>query len=759
VNGDILIWIVLAPPAIVVLFQPRTGWGRVAAAILLLGVAALVVIPAQAAALILAAWLILIFLPYLLANRVAAAVARLDYRRAMRFAAAIRFLHPMDGWPGQVRLFRALSWLRAGQWDRAEPVLAHIARADPSPINRLSAMMHLCRWRDDWSPLIATPPPADDFFAAVTAIRALAELGRLDEMAALYDQVRPRFGANPRFAQARLPVLAFGGRPAGVAALMRGTLSALPDDLRAYWDALARIAAGDAQAMEGRATLTRLAESAPPDTAFSAQLRLARPPAPVTSPSPALAATLNEAEREALATPPRRVAFRPWATSLLILAICAVYALELARGGAENPRILFQLGAPTAGSILTADALWRLGVGLFLHVGPIHLGVNLLTLFFLGVVAERMFGAARFLALYFISGPGSMAGAVWLMHVTGATNDVLVGASGALMGLLGALVAVLTTRLWGPHRHDAARRLAALACILLLQSAIDITTPEISFSAHVVGFGLGIALGLLPVFRRAIVPPTSWSTGTATLGRSSVAAYLFVGMVFGGVFWLRAHPADDPFDRGPNALAPEIVAGIRRLSFERWPAVPGSPAVSPFAPLGSRNGFADLTRLTDAPHAWVLYADILKGLPLFCARATLVPGHYRDIAHDWEFDFTAEHAALIRHLHWLGFDPRTNHAFDPRTERLSFEPAAPWPVDMADPDRPFGQSRDWRGDMADIIGIAFRQDAAGRAVLSDSDLARVARLRAELPSAVMVFLRFAIWPGAEGGLVRPEFPR
>jgi rhomboid protease GluP len=751
VNGDILIWIVLAPPAIVVLFQPRTGWGRVAAAILLLGIAALIVIPDHAAVLILVAWLILILQPFLLAGRVAAAVARLDYRRALRFAAAIRVLHPMDGWPGQVRLFRALSWLRLGQWDKAEPVLIHIAEADPSSINRLSAMSHLCRWRDDWSPLVATPPPADDYFATVIAIRALAELGRLDEMAALHEQARPRFGANPRFAQARLAVLAFGGRPAGVAALSRGPLSALPDDVRAFWDAVARTAAGDAEAPEGRALLTRLAESAPPDTAFAAKQRLARPPAQVASPSPALTTALNEAEREALATPPRRAAFRPWATAVLILAICAVYALELARGGTENTQVLFRLGAPTQGAVLTDHALWRLAVGLFLHVGPVHLGINLLTLFFLGIVLERMLGAARFLTLYFVTGLGSMAGAIWLMRAMGAPNDLLAGASGALMGLAGGFVAILAARLRGPNRRDAARRLAALAVVLLLQLAIDLTTPEISFSAHAVGFLLGFALGLLPRFRRAIVPPASWSAGTTAPGRPSVLGYLFVGLVFGSVFWLRAHPMDDPFDRGPKALAPEVVAGIRRLVFVNATNVPGSPTVAPFGPFGARNVFAELTRIAGAPHARTLYADILKGLPLFCARATLAPGRYFDGAGDWSFDFTADHAALIRNLHWIAFDPRTNHVFDPRTEPVSFEPAAPWPVDMADPDRPFGESQDWRGDMADILGILFKQDASGRAVLSDADQARVSRLRAELPVALLFFVRNAAWPGTESG--------
>nr|WP_054752968.1 rhomboid family intramembrane serine protease [Piscibacillus salipiscarius] len=77
---------------------------------------------------------------------------------------------------------------------------------------------------------------------------------------------------------------------------------------------------------------------------------------------------------------------------------------------------------------------WRIITSMFLHIGLIHLLMNMIALYYLGEVTEKIYGTKRFLVIYFIAGIfGSIA--------SFATNDsVSAGASGAIFGLFGALL-------------------------------------------------------------------------------------------------------------------------------------------------------------------------------------------------------------------------------------------------------------------------------------------------------------------------------
>jgi rhomboid protease GluP len=81
---------------------------------------------------------------------------------------------------------------------------------------------------------------------------------------------------------------------------------------------------------------------------------------------------------------------------------------------------------------------WRLVTSLFLHGSLLHLVFNMLALWQVGVLVERLFGSARFIALYAIAGVcGSIASVMWNPHVNS------VGASGAIFGLIGGLFAFM----------------------------------------------------------------------------------------------------------------------------------------------------------------------------------------------------------------------------------------------------------------------------------------------------------------------------
>jgi membrane associated rhomboid family serine protease len=77
---------------------------------------------------------------------------------------------------------------------------------------------------------------------------------------------------------------------------------------------------------------------------------------------------------------------------------------------------------------------WRLITSAFLHYGPLHLAMNMVSLYFAGSILEQVIGRWRFLLLYLVSGLAGAAGALlW------SPDSATVGASGAIFGILGAL--------------------------------------------------------------------------------------------------------------------------------------------------------------------------------------------------------------------------------------------------------------------------------------------------------------------------------
>jgi membrane associated rhomboid family serine protease len=166
------------------------------------------------------------------------------------------------------------------------------------------------------------------------------------------------------------------------------------------------------------------------------------------------------------------------------------------RGGSEDIGVLFALGALWAPAITRDGEWWRLATASVLHLGPVHLVANMFMLAVLGRAIESRYGAARMLVLSLWCGIGSMALVYFAMRYGLIEDGLLVGASGAILGLLGALtMEVLMT--WLRTRDTLDRfRLAMLGLILTLQAAVDFSIPNVSFAAHASGFVLGFLAGI-----------------------------------------------------------------------------------------------------------------------------------------------------------------------------------------------------------------------------------------------------------------------
>ena len=182
------------------------------------------------------------------------------------------------------------------------------------------------------------------------------------------------------------------------------------------------------------------------------------------------------------------------AVLVLILLTVVVFLFEISVGDWNDPEVLHRIGALEPYAVVVQGEYWRLFTALFLHGGFTHLFFNVFALYVLGPPLERSIGTMRFVLCYLISGLASGAGVVGLTLI-GLVHPVqLVGASGCIMGIVGAWAGFLMRHRHAPH---AKQRLANVAMIVAIQVAFDLSTPQVSMSAHLCGLIAGFFLGLV----------------------------------------------------------------------------------------------------------------------------------------------------------------------------------------------------------------------------------------------------------------------
>ena len=178
-------------------------------------------------------------------------------------------------------------------------------------------------------------------------------------------------------------------------------------------------------------------------------------------PSPARTLQNDAARRDARWSAP--------ATMVLIAINVVVYMVTASQGGGINlpGGALFSQWALQGASVANGD-WWRLVGAMFLHGSIFHLVFNMLALYWLGTIIEQALGTPRFLLVYFVSGLAGSAGALWFSSPFAVT----VGASGAIFGLIGALLIL---------EYLATGSLMGQAMVLILVNlALTFAVPGIS---------------------------------------------------------------------------------------------------------------------------------------------------------------------------------------------------------------------------------------------------------------------------------------
>jgi membrane associated rhomboid family serine protease len=175
-------------------------------------------------------------------------------------------------------------------------------------------------------------------------------------------------------------------------------------------------------------------------------------------------------------------------TKILIGINVLVFLWQVGSGGTLTDPDGYPFLHGALNGYLVADGdWWRLFTSMFLHYGPIHLGFNMLGLWWFGSAVEQVLGRGRYLLLYIVSGLAGSAGALIF-----SPESATVGASGALFGILGAALVLERQRTY----VFGGGALGIIALNLVFTFAI----PGISIGGHLGGL-IGGAAGMLALSR------------------------------------------------------------------------------------------------------------------------------------------------------------------------------------------------------------------------------------------------------------------
>ncbi len=171
-------------------------------------------------------------------------------------------------------------------------------------------------------------------------------------------------------------------------------------------------------------------------------------------------------------------------TKALIAVNVVFYLITVAQGaGVNSPGGALFNDFALYGPLVADGDWWRLVSAAFLHASLLHIAFNMLALWWIGGPLEAAIGHWRYLTIYAVSGLAGSAGAL-----LAEPRAVTVGASGAIFGLLGAMVVVQwqsTGSIAGPA-----------TTLILVNLAITFAVPNISWGGHLGGL-VGGALATL----------------------------------------------------------------------------------------------------------------------------------------------------------------------------------------------------------------------------------------------------------------------
>lgn len=201
----------------------------------------------------------------------------------------------------------------------------------------------------------------------------------------------------------------------------------------------------------------------------------------------------------------------------ILMAICViVFALMSISGGSKSIENLIRFNAMSKALVYHGER-WRLFCAMFIHIGIIHLFMNMYFLNIMGPIFERLYGPRNFLIIFILSG---LMGNLFT-YAFGSTRTVSAGASTALYGLLGLAIGIMIN-----YRSDEILRSfgASFISIVVINIVYSLLMPGVGVLGHLGGFISGVILsGIIPIINRELSMPRTVF---------SLVLYIALGVIF-----------------------------------------------------------------------------------------------------------------------------------------------------------------------------------------------------------------------------------
>jgi rhomboid protease GluP len=200
-------------------------------------------------------------------------------------------------------------------------------------------------------------------------------------------------------------------------------------------------------------------------------------------------------------------------TNIFLGINIVIFLLMAFAGGSTNEATLMAFGVKSNTEI-NQGQYWRFVTPIFIHIGLLHLLFNSYALYIVGPQVEKLYGSARFVILYVLTGVAGVLGS-YLYH----PQSVSAGASGAIFGLFGALLVfgVRYRKSIPPFFKKAVG--TGILPVIVINLVIGFMIPAIDNSAHISGLLAGAALALIVPYQRP-------GTDTHSIFRFAQAALL-----------------------------------------------------------------------------------------------------------------------------------------------------------------------------------------------------------------------------------------
>jgi rhomboid protease GluP len=495
------------------------------------------------------------------------------FRAALKLLDAAEILAPGSGVADDKALVYAMREIRDGNIDQTVDALTAAKVRMPvdahQAIDERVAMLYLAAYR--WDEAIAyaeehlfgaipSGPTGEPSSSHVALRRALGlappvfvELlgaygykGDLDQAARMLARLEEVCAGRPDAGiwlhRGRLMFLALAGRVDAVNAMVEPRRSRhMKPSARQYWVAVAherqgKVAVAEATYAKARArtrgrprllidqALERLPHARPAElgpTASEVVARVEAEPVPVV--------TARVRPRGPIATRTLVAAILIWATAIGFLLDGSTDLGTLVRGGAMVRGLVHE------------GEWWRVIAFSFVHIGGLHLLVNVLGLWMLGRLVEDLFGPWRTVAIYAVSAIGGALASLFAVPA-----GVAAGASGAIFGMVGALFVELSLHR-RVHRAAWSRGVwGSLVVIAVAQLGIGFVYPVMDQWAHGAGLASGALAGLV------LSPHVRWQR-IAEYAARAVSVAVAAAAIVAAVFVARTSMADS-LASGPRAL-------------------------------------------------------------------------------------------------------------------------------------------------------------------------------------------------------------